>query len=58
MKTQPLKLQTKNKHMVVKGVEVEKTIKKVQALQQEYNELNQAHLRTYNDLKALQTDLD
>jgi hypothetical protein len=39
--------------LVAKGVEVEKAIKKVEALQQEYNELNQAHFKTYNDLKAL-----
>jgi hypothetical protein len=27
-------------------------------LQQEYNELNQVHLKTHDDLKALQSDLD
>jgi hypothetical protein len=32
--------------LVAKGVEVEKTIKKAKTLQQEYNELNQAHLKT------------
>jgi hypothetical protein len=32
MKAQLLKLQTKNKHLVSKGVEVEKAIKKVVAL--------------------------
>jgi hypothetical protein len=31
-------LQTKNKHLVAKGVEVEKAIKKVKTLQHEYNE--------------------
>jgi hypothetical protein len=40
MKAQLLKSQTKNKHLVAKGVEVEKAIKKVEALQQKYNELN------------------
>ncbi len=58
VKTQFFKLQTKNKHMVAKGVEVEKVIKKVEDLQQEYNEMNQAHLKTHRDLKALQTDFD
>ncbi len=58
MKTQLLKLQVKNKHLVTKSVEVEKAIKKVQALQQEYNELNQVHFKTHNNMKALQTDLD
>jgi len=33
MKTQLFKLHTKNKHMVVEGVEAEKVIKKVEALQ-------------------------
>jgi hypothetical protein len=32
VKTQLLKLQTKNKHLVAKGVEVEKVIKKAEAL--------------------------
>jgi len=32
MKVQLLKLQTKNKHLVAKGVEAEKTIKKAKAL--------------------------
>ncbi len=40
MKAQLLKLQTKNKHLVAKGVEAEKVIKNAEALQQEYNELN------------------
>ncbi len=40
MKTQLFKLHTKNKHMVAKSVEVERAINKVEALQQEYNELN------------------
>ncbi len=39
MKTQLLKLQAKNKHLVVKNVEIEREIKKVEALQLEYNEL-------------------
>jgi hypothetical protein len=34
-----LKLQAENKHLVAKGVEAEKTIKKAKALQFEYNEL-------------------
>ncbi len=44
--------------MVAKSVEVERAIKKVEALQQEYNELNQVHFKTHNDMKALQTDFD
>jgi len=39
VKTQLLKLQAKNKHLVVKNVEVERAIKKDEALQLEYNEL-------------------
>jgi hypothetical protein len=39
-------LYTKNKHLVAKGVEVEKAIKKAKTLQQEYNELNHVHLKT------------
>jgi hypothetical protein len=31
--------------MVAKNVEVEKVIKKVETLQQEYNEQNQVHLK-------------
>jgi hypothetical protein len=46
MKVQLLKLQTKNKHLVAKGVEVEKAIKKAKALQQEYNELNRVHFKS------------
>jgi dynactin complex subunit len=42
VKTQFLKLQTKNKHLVAKNVEVERVIKKAEALQSEYNELTQA----------------
>ncbi len=53
MKTQLFKLHTKNKHMVVEGVEAEKVIKKVEALQQEYNELNCAYLKTRCNFKAL-----
>ncbi len=45
MKAQLLQMQTQNKHMVAKGVEVERVIKKVEALQQEYNELNQVHFK-------------
>jgi hypothetical protein len=40
VKTKLLKLQTKNKQMVAKGVEVKKIIEKVEALWQEYNKLN------------------
>ncbi len=57
-KTQLLKLQIENKHLIAKGVDVEKIINKAKALQQEYNELNQAHLKTHNDLKTLQIDFD
>ncbi len=57
VKAQLLKLHTKNKHLVAKGVEVKKEIKKVEALQQEYNELNLAHFKTRYDLKGLQIDL-
>jgi hypothetical protein len=32
--------------LVAKGVEAEKAIKKVEALQQEYNELNQTHFKS------------
>jgi hypothetical protein len=32
VKTQLFKLQTKNKHVVAKGIEAEKVIKKVEAL--------------------------
>jgi hypothetical protein len=34
MKTQLFKLHTNNKHLIAKNVEVEKVIKKVEALQQ------------------------
>ncbi len=51
-------MQIKNKHLVAKGVEVEKAIKKAEVLQQEYNEFNQVHFKNYNDLKALQTNYD
>ncbi len=44
--------------MVAKSVKVERAIKKVEVLQQEYNKLNQVHLKTHNDLKALHTDFD
>ncbi len=44
--------------MVAKSVKAERTIKKVEVLQQEYNKLNQVHLKTHNDLKALHTDFD
>ncbi len=53
MKTQLLKPQIENKHMVAKSVEVEKAIKKAKALQQEYNELNHVYFKTHNDLKVL-----
>ncbi len=52
------KLQIENKHLVAKGVETKKEIKKVEVLLQEYNEFNKVHFKTYNDLKALQIDLD
>ncbi len=58
MKTQLLKLQTNNQHLVVKSVEAERTIKKVETLQLKYNELTHAHFKTYNDLKTLHVDLD
>ncbi len=58
VKTQFFKLKTKNKHLLVKSVEVEKVIKKVEALQSKYNELTHAHFKTCNDLKTLQTNLD
>ncbi len=58
MKIQLLKLQIKNKHLVAKIVEAERAIKKVEVLQQEYNELNQVHFKTHNDLKALHIDFD
>ncbi len=58
VKARLLKLQIKNKHLVAKGVEVEKTIKKAKALQQEYNELNQVHFKNCNYFKALQTNYD
>jgi hypothetical protein len=34
------------KHLVAKGVEAEKVIKKAKVLQQEYNELNRAHFKS------------
>lgn len=58
MKTQLLKLQIENKHLVTKSVEAEKAIKKAKALQQVYNELNQFHFKTRNNMKVLHTDLD
>ncbi len=58
MKTQLLKLQVENKYFVANSVEVERVIKKVEALQLEYNELTQAHFKTRNDLKTLQINLD
>ncbi len=39
-KAHNLKLQTNNKHLVTKIVEIEKIIRKVEILQHEYNELN------------------
>jgi hypothetical protein len=39
MKTQFLKLQVENKHLVAKSVEAERAIKKAEALRLEYNEL-------------------
>ncbi len=53
VKAQLLKQHEKNKHLVVKGVEVERVIKKVETLQSDYNELTQGHLKTRNDLKTL-----
>jgi hypothetical protein len=44
--------------LVTKIVEVKKVIKKAEILQHEYIELNQAHFKTHNDLKALQIDFD
>ncbi len=58
MKTYLLTQQKKNKHIVAKGVEVERTIKKVETLQSKYNELTQVHFKICNDLKTLQTDID
>ncbi len=58
MKTQLLKLQIKNKHLVVKSVEYKRIIKKVETLQLEYNELTQAHFKTRNDFKTLHIDFD
>ncbi len=58
MKAQLLKQQTKSKHLVTKGVEVERAIKKAKTLQFEYNELTQVHFKICNDLKTLQTNLD
>ncbi len=58
MKTQLLKLHIDNRHLVAKGVEVEKVIKKVKVLQQDYNELNEVHFKSHDDLKALQTNYD
>ncbi len=52
-KAHNLKLQTDNKHLVAKIVEIDKVIRKVEVLQQEYNELNQAHFKSHNDLKVL-----
>ncbi len=42
--------------MVAKVNGVKKTIKKVETLQHEYNEFNQAHFKGCNDLKTLQND--
>ncbi len=53
-----LKLQSENKHLVTKGVEAKKVIKKVKALQKNYNELNQAHFKSRNDFKALWVNND
>jgi len=39
MKTQLLRLQTKNKHLVTNSVEVKKAINKAETLQLKYNEL-------------------
>jgi hypothetical protein len=44
--------------LVAKVVEVERTIKKDETLQYEYNELTEAHFKTRNDLKSLQTNFD
>jgi hypothetical protein len=44
--------------LVAKGVEAIEAIKKVEVLQHEYNELNQAHFKSCDDLKALQIDYD
>jgi hypothetical protein len=51
-----IKLQTKNKHLFVKTTKVDKVIRKVEILKQEYNELNQVHFKNRNDLKVLQND--
>ncbi len=58
MKTQLLKLQIDNKHLVVKSVEAKRVIKKDETLQLEYNESTHAHFKTCNDLKTLHIDLD
>ncbi len=42
--------------MFAKTTRVDKAIQK--ALKQEYNELNQAHFKSHNDLKVLQNDYD
>jgi hypothetical protein len=44
--------------LVAKFVDANKAIKKVETLQHEYNELNQAHFKGHNDLKTLQSDYD
>ncbi len=57
VKAQFLKQQSKNKHLVTKGVEAKRIIKKAKTLLFEYNELIQAHFKTANDLD-LQTNFD
>jgi dynactin complex subunit len=42
--------------LVAKNAKVEKAIKKFQALQLKYNELNQAHFKTRINFKAFQTN--
>jgi hypothetical protein len=44
--------------LVAKVVEAKRTIKKVETIQSEYIELTQAHFKTHNDFKTLQTNLD
>jgi hypothetical protein len=49
MKAKLFKKQAWNKHLVAKGVKLERVFKKVETLQYEYNELIQAHFKTHNE---------
>lgn len=44
--------------MFAKTTGVDKAIRKAESLKQEYNELNQVHFKSHNDLKVLQNDYD